>query len=225
MRCALSKILPLMGALLGGIGGVHASQTAPQPEMLDRIVARVENDIILLSEMQELAAYQQLLEGRAEPQDKLLRRLIEQWVVRSEAQSAQFPSPEAREVDAEMDQIRSRFATPQAYNERLAAVGLSPQVLRRLVEQQFYLARFLDYKFRPAVQVEDEAITKYYQDELVPALQARGQTAPPLDDVREQIRDLLTERGINERADSWFEETESRLQIEILPPPARKESP
>jgi hypothetical protein len=193
--------------------------------MLDRIVARVENDIILLSEMQELAAYQQFLEGRSEPQDQVLRRLIEQWVVRSEAQSAQFPSPEAREVDAEMDQIRSRFATPQAYNERLAAVGLSPQVLRRLVEQQFYLARFLDYKFRPAVQVEDEAITKYYQDELVPALQARGQTAPPLDDVREQIRDLLTERGINERADSWFEETESRLQIEILPPPARKESP
>jgi hypothetical protein len=186
---------------------------------VDRVVARIENDVILLSEVRELAAYQQLLEGRAEPEDQLLRALIEQWAVRSEAQSAQFPPPAAGEVEGEINRIQSRFPSPQAYRERLTALGLSSQAVRRMVEQQFYLARYLDYKFRPAVQVEEETISKYYQEELVPALQAKSQTAPPLDDVREQIRDLLIERGINERAASWFEETKSRLQIEIVPAP------
>jgi hypothetical protein len=201
-------------------GGAPASFAASAlPETVDRIVARIEGDIILLSEMRELAAYQQLVEGHAELEDELLRALIEQWVVRNEAQESQFPSPPAAEIDAESNRIQSSFPNPQAYRERLAALGMTPQSVRRMVQQQFYLARYLDYKFRPAVQIEDAAISKYYQDELTPALRARGQTPPPLDDLREQIREVLVQRGITERADGWFEETKSRLQIEIMPAP------
>lgn len=219
MRRAFCKTLPYVAAWLLSVGGAPAYSAAPWPELVDRIVARIENDIILLSEVRELAAYQQLLDGRAESQDQLLRALIEQWVVRTEAQAAQFPPPAAVEVDDQAGQIQSRFPTPQAYRERLAALGLPPQALRRIVQQQLYLAGYLDYKFRPAVQVEEQAISRYYQEELVPALQTKGQAALPLDDLREQIRELLIQRGISERADSWFEETKSRLQIEIAPAP------
>ena len=219
MRRAFPMLLVLLAA--GGIcaGSAAAFSAAPPPEMVDRIVARIEGDILLLSELRELAAYQQLLEGRAQPEDQLLRALIEQWVVHSEAQAAQFPSPAAAEIDAEASRIQSRFPNPQAYRERLATLPLSPQSLRRIIERQFYLARYLDYKFRPAVRVEDEDISNYYRDELAPALRTRGQTPPPLDDVREQIREVLVQRGINERADTWFEETKSRLQVEIVPAP------
>ena len=51
-------------------------------------------------------------------------------------------------------------------------------------------------------------------------LRARGQTAPPLDEVRERIREVLVQRGISERANTWFEDTKSRLQVEITPVPA-----
>jgi hypothetical protein len=225
MRCAFLMLLLLLAA--GGIcaGGAPAFSAAPSPELVDRIVARIEGDILLLSELRELAAYQQLLEGRAQPEDQLLRALIEQWVVRSEAQAAQFPSPAAAEIDAEASRIQNRFPNPQVYRERLAALPLSPQSLRRIIERQFYLARYLDYKFRPAVRVEDEDISNYYRDELAPALRTRGQTPPPLDGLREQIRELLVQRGINERAGTWFEETKSRLQIEIVPAPRAEGRP
>jgi len=225
MRRVFSMLLLWWAA--GGIcaAGAPAYSAAPSPELVDRIVARIEGDIILLSEVRELAAYQQLLEGRAQPEDQLLRALIEQWVVRSEAQAAQFPPPAAAVIDAEAVRIQSRFPSPQAYRERLAALNLSPQSLRHIVERQLYLARYLDYKFRPAVQVEEEDISKYYQDELAPALRTRGQTPPPLDDLREQIREVLVQRGINERADTWFEETKSRLQIEIVPAPRAESNP
>jgi hypothetical protein len=217
----MRRVLPIRLLLL--IAGcmcvlrAPASSAAQAPETVDRIVARIEGDIILLSEVRELAAYQQLLEGRSQPEDLLLRALIEQWVVRSEAQAAQFPPPTAAEIDAEAGRIQGRFPNPQAYRERLAALQLSPQLLRRMLEQQLYLARYLDYKFRPAVQASEEDISKYYQEELAPALRAKGQTPPPLDDLREQVREVLVQRGINERADTWFEETKSRLLIEILP--------
>lgn len=219
MRRAFRMLSVLLAAAGLCAAGALASFAAQAPETVDRIVARIEGDIILLSEVRELAAYQQLLEGRAQPEDQLLRALTEQWVVRSEAQAAQFPPPAAAEIDAEAGRIQSRFPNPQAYRDRLAALQLSPQSLRRIVEQQLYLARYLDYKFRPAVQVEEEDISRYYQEELAPALRAKGQTPPPLDELRDQVREVLVQRGINERADSWFEETKSRLQIEIVPAP------
>jgi hypothetical protein len=209
MRRACSILLILLAA-----GCLCAAET------VDRIVARVEGDIILLSEVRELAAYQQLVDGRSQPQDELIGALIEQWVVHSEAEESRYPSPPAADIDAEMSRIQGTFPNPQAYRDRLAAAGLTPQGLRRIVEQQFYLERYLDYKFRPAVQIGDEAIAKYYQDELTPTLRARGQMPPPLDDVRESIREVLVQRGINERANGWFEETKSRLQVEITPSPA-----
>jgi hypothetical protein len=209
MRRAGSILLTLLAA-----GCLCAAET------VDRIVARVEGDIILLSEVRELAAYQQLVDGHSQSQDELIGALIEQWVVRNEAEESRYPAPPATDIDAELSRIQGTFPSPQAYRDHLAAVGLTPQGLRRIVEQQFYLERYLDYKFRPAVQIGDEAIAKYYQDELTPALRARGQMPPPLDDVRESIREVLVQRGINERANSWFEETKSRLQVEITPPPA-----
>ena len=44
--------------------------------MVDRIVARVEHDIITLSEVRELGRYQQLVEGRVADDERLLTQLI-----------------------------------------------------------------------------------------------------------------------------------------------------
>jgi hypothetical protein len=191
------------------------SSAVRAPQVVDRIVARVEGDIVTLSDVRELAAYQQLLDGRAEPDDRVLGELIEQWVVHSEAAAAQFPVAAESEVNREVERIVGRFPSPQVYFDRLAAIGLTPEAVRRIVAGQIYLARYLDYKFRPTVQVDEDAIAKYYQEQLVPALAAKGQTAPPLEAVTGQIRELLVTQGINERAASWIEETKSRLKIEI----------
>jgi hypothetical protein len=220
MRRACSIPLTLLALVLGASGALASAQAEPAGETVDRIVARVEGDIILLSEVRELAAYQQLVDGRSQSQDELISALIEQWVVRSEAQEARFPAPPAADVDAEVSRLQSSFPTAQAFRDRLTAAGLTPPALRRIVERQLYLERYLDYKFRPAVQIDDAAIEDYYQSELAPALRARGQTPPPLDEVRERIREVLIQRGISVRANDWFDETKSRLQIEIMPPPA-----
>jgi hypothetical protein len=199
------------------LGGVAAG--APQAQVVDRIVAHVEDDIILLSEQRELAAYQQLVDGQAEPDDKLLSELIEQWVVNNEATQAHFPQPAASEVDREVGRIENSFPSPQAYAQRLTELGLTADAVRRMVTRQIYLARYLDYKFRPEVQVDDDAVAKYYNEQLAPQLKAKGQTAPPMDAVADEIREVLTQKGINDRAATWFDETKSRLRIEIEPAP------
>jgi hypothetical protein len=215
VRALSILVIVAVAGSLGASAVPFSPSEAAQGQTVDRIVARVEGDIILLSEMRELAAYQQLIDGHSQPLMELVNALVEQWVVRMEAQEASFPAVPAADVDAEVKRIQSTFADAQAYRERLVAAGLTAEALRRMVGQQLYLERYLDYKFRPAVQVSDEEIAKYYEDDLAPALRSRGETVPPLDQVTDRIREVLVQRGITEQANTWFDETKSRLQIEI----------
>jgi hypothetical protein len=198
-----------------GAGAVAAP--LPQTQIVDGIVVRIEDDIITLSELRELAAYQQLIDGRSQTNEELRSELIEQWVVDNEAITSRFPSPAQAEVDRETERVRHNFPDAAAYRQRLTAVGLTETALRQIITRQIYLARYLDYKFRSAVQVDDGAIASYYRDHLVPELQAKGQPAPALQDVSDQIRELLIEQGVNDRTASWFQETKPRLRIELEP--------
>ena len=205
----------LLASPLAGAPALAAP--AAQAEVVDRIVARVEDDIITLSEMRELAAYQQLVEGRAESNELLIQELIEQWAIRNEAQAAQFPQPSAAEVDRQVQQLAARFPSEQAYTQRLEALGLTARALRGLVTQQIYLTSYLDYRFRPAVDVTDDAIAQYYRETLAPALAAKQQTVPPLDAVTAQIREVLIAQAVSDRVAAWLDETKARLRIEIEP--------
>ena len=216
MRVASALLFGVSMAAFFAAAGT-AAQPGPQTQIVDGIVARIEDDIITLSELRELAAYQQLLDGHSQGNEELRSELIEQWVTHKEASAARFPLPAGAEVDREVGRVESNFHDAAAYQQRLSAVGLNPEAVRRIVTQQIYLARYLDYNFRSSIQVDDAAIANYYRDRLMPELQAKGQQAPPLTDVTNQIRELLIEQGVNDRTAAWFEETKSRLKIELEP--------
>ena len=192
-------------------------QSAQLAQIVDAIVVRIEDDIITLSELRELAAYQQFLDGRSQSNEEIRSELIEQWVVNNEATTTGFPLPAQAEVDRELSRVETSFSSPAVYQQRLGAVGLTAAAVRRIITRQIYLARYLDYKFRSSIQVDDAALADYYRDHLVPELHAKGQQAPPLTDVTEQIREVLIEQGVNERTAAWFDETKPRLKLELEP--------
>jgi hypothetical protein len=200
-----------------------AASAAPVPQamqtgrVVDRIVARIEDDIILESQVRELGAFQQLIEGHAESGDQLLSELIEQWVVQTEATASHFPQPAQSEVDRELARLTSGFSSLEAYSARLKELGLSPNEVRELLTRQIYVERYIDYKFRPSVQIEPADIEAYYQKELLPELAKKNQPAPAQADVEEQIREVLVQRKISDLTAKWLDDTKSRLKIELTP--------
>jgi len=112
--------LVLAGALLA-LGATYARSR----EMLDQIAARVESDIILLSEVRTLSRYQMLVDGKSESDDAILDRLIDQWIVRSEADTARFPHPADVEIAHGVEHLQASFASPEEYQARKKQSGLS----------------------------------------------------------------------------------------------------
>jgi hypothetical protein len=211
---ALSSALLFAAALLTAVSVpiVRAQQ------VVDRIVVRIEDDILTQSDLDQLAAYQKLVSGGTDSGDRLTQELIEQWIVNSEAEAAHFPAAPESEVTSDVAQIEQKFASLDAYHARLVELGLSSDDVHQMAGRQAYLERYLDSKFRDSVQIDPKQIETYYNEQLVPALQKKGQTAPPLSDVRDSIRELLTQQEINRLAAQWLDESKGRLRIEIVPP-------
>ncbi len=204
--CAL--LLPL---LMANAVGLLASQ-----EIVDRIAARVENDIILFSDVRALGRYQQFLDGKSESDAQILERLIDQWIVRTEANVSRFPQPSDAEIERSLERVRNSFRSTEEYEARRKQSGLSDAEIRVMVSAQLYLSNYLDSRFRAGVQIDPKTIEDFYEKSVVPRAKARGQEPPPLDAARDFIQEALVQRGINDQADRWLIESKARLRIEKL---------
>lgn len=223
--CAFSLVLLGLGANLSYAQIMPAPAETPASSPLGRpidgVAARIEDDVITESEVRELAAYQQLVDGKPKTRDEIMHLLFDQWMIRSEAAATKYAQPSSADVDRAYNEFVKQFPSVENFKQRCADAGLSEPALRRMIAEQLYLARFMDYRFRPAAQVTDQQVAEYYQNDFVPQLKARHADVPPLDDVEDTIREVLILRVIDERSTKWLDETRARLKIDLSPTEGR----
>jgi hypothetical protein len=198
------------------IGLLPAPGRTRAQEVIDRIVARVETEIILLSDVRQLSRYQAFLDGKPQSDADILNRLIDQWIVRSEASVARFPQPSDEDVNRSIERLKRSFSSPEEFQARQRQTGITDDEIRRFVRAQLYLSNYLDTRFRPAIQIDETAIEEFYKDRVVPRAESRKQTPPTLENARDFIQEALVQRAINEQADRWLKESRTRVRVEIM---------
>ena len=209
MRKRLTFAAFVLG-VLPGLGHVRAQ------EVVDRIVARVETEIILQSDVRQLSRYQAFLDGKPQSDADILDRLIDQWIVRSEAGVARFPQPSDEDVNRSIERLKRSFSSPEEFQTRQKQNGLTDDEIRRFVRAQLYLSNYLDSRFRPSIQIDEKAIEEFYHSRVVPRAESRNQTPPTLENARDFIQEALVQRAINEQADRWLKESRSRVRVETM---------
>lgn len=192
-----------------------AGGAPPGDVAIDGIAVHIEGDIITESELAELAAVQELLDGKSHSREDLANELVDQWVVKQEAESGRFPAPADAQVQAAFDRLAAQVPSKTVFETKLKDLGLDNEAVKRQLGRQLYLSSFIEYRFRPGIEISDKEVNEYYQTELTPALKKQNQTVPALAGVQTNIRELLTEREVNRRANEWIAEARSRLRIEI----------
>jgi len=206
-RVLISSII--LALLMGG-GDIVAQ------EVIDRVAARVENDIILVSDIRELAHYQMLIDGKSESDTQILDRLIDQWIVRNEAAVSRYPQPSDEDVQRSLARLKRTFSSAAEFEERRQQSGLSSEELLAIVKLQLYLRNYLDTRFRPSIQIEEKDMDEFYKTRVVPRAESRGQAPPTIEAAREFIQEALVQRAIDEQADRWLKESRARIRVENL---------
>jgi hypothetical protein len=211
--CSAGRSLPNPAGL---VAARPPANPRPSQEVIDRVAARVENDIILVSDVRVLARYQQLVDGKSESDAQILDRLVDQWIVRNEGETARFPRPSEDDVTRGVERVHQSFPSTAEYESRKKQIGLTDANIRDMVAGQLYLSNYLDSRFRPSVKIEPKDVEEFYDKAVIPRAQARGQAPPSLDAARDYIREALVQRGIDEQAERWLNESRGRVHVEKM---------
>ena len=189
-------------------------------EIIDQIAATVDNQVITTSEVDEAVRVAAFINGEQPDlspaaRRKMTDRLIEQILVLREMGLTRYPEPAASEIGEMMTQVKAGFTGDAAFQESLAAHKLSVQQLEKALRQQITLVRFIDLRFRPEVQVQDNDVQQYYETVFLPELRKKGvKPEPSFDDAQEQCEEELTAQLVDKRVDAWLAEARSRARIE-----------
>lgn len=190
-------------------------------EVVDQIAGVVEGEIVTLSDIRWLLRYK----GMSAPEDPaarrelhmtVLNRIIDQKLIANQAQQTPGIRITSEEVEAQLEAYRSRFANQEEFQERLEAMEISLPDLRDLIRRELAVWKFVQLRFEPFIIVLPQQIQTYYEEELVPRLEASGSPIPPLELVQEQIREILILERTNEAMDRWVTNARRRARVQIL---------
>jgi hypothetical protein len=216
MSCALGAAH--LAAQTDAARSDSAQADTGRAEPVDRVLAVVDEDPILDSEVTQIVELR-LVEPRPGEDSEALRRrvldqLIEQRLRFHEIDSFGFVELPTAEVEKGFAEIRGRFASEREFTAQLEKLGLEADSLRQLVARQLMVLTFVDERLGPRVFVDLEDIRAYYEATLVPEMKRRGAAVPPLQEVREQIRAVLKEERLNQEIETWTEELRRQADVE-----------
>jgi hypothetical protein len=193
-----------------------AAETAPK--LVDRILATVDGDPILLSDLERMVGLGIVRRNEGESDAALHRRVLDRLVDNRlrlhELDRFGYEQAPLEEIDRRYQRIRERFASEAEFRAELDRLGLDDTRLRLLVARQISILAYVEERLGPRVFVGVEDIRKYFDEELKPQLVARGEPVPPIESVRESIRSVLRERRMNEEIDRWTRDLRAKADIE-----------
>jgi hypothetical protein len=193
-------------------------------EMLDRVVASVGDTAITQRDVDQEYLFERFLDGKSpagEPDSEdtqaALNRLISQTLLTEQMRSPGRASKNgAKNAEETLKSVREKYPDEQSYRAALQSLGMTePQVLKRLEIYQRTL-QMINNRLRPMALPDPAEIEDYYKNIFVPEYTKQNAGAPPkLDQVREQIREILVQKKMNEQLDDWLKRLKASHRVTI----------
>lgn len=134
--------------LLLFVGLAAKAPRAATADVLDRVIAVANGDVILLSDVRAAQRLSLVEAAVAAGGDRtIVAALIDRALMLDEVNRYAPPEPQADAVAAAVQSVRARFASADAYTKVLAEVGLSEAQLTELLRQNLRIRAYLAQRF------------------------------------------------------------------------------
>jgi hypothetical protein len=207
----------IIALLLSVAIGLHAG------ELLDRIVATVNTQVILQSDWDDEIHFEAFMSGRkpedvtAEMRKAALDRLIDQDILRDQMHVADLKPAGAEAIKKQIEDLKSeqiREHPGQSWATTLSQYQLTDKVVEDHVAAELEQFQLVDLRFRPSIQVSAADVEKYYREQIVPKLPASDPSS--VNDAAPKIKEILIQEKINQLLNSWLDTLRSQAQIRVL---------
>lgn len=208
---------PLRRALALLALALPAALAAQDSVLVDRIVAVVDDDPILLSDLERAIGLGIVERLPGDTDETLERRALDQLIEHRlrfhEVDRFGFRQVPVSEIEAQVAEIRASFESDEQFHQRLAELDLDPTSLRQLVARQLSILAYVDERLGARIFVDLDDIQAYYEEELRPTMEEQGSPLPPLPEIRESIRYLLRQRRLTAEVERWTAELAAEADI------------
>lgn len=213
------------------VAAARAQSSPPAPVVLDRIVAVVNDQAILASDLDNEIRLS-ILEPRTstrtvETPGQALQRLISRTLIQQQIreEDSQAAQPSAQDVAARLAILRKELpacvhqscTSDAGWKQFLSSHGLTQQEVETYLKNRLAILHFIELRFRQGIRISHEEIETYYHDMLLPQYTA-GETAPPLDQVAPRIQEILLQQQVNALFSVWLDNLRKQGRVEVLDP-------
>lgn len=127
-------------------------------EIIDRIVAVVDRQVITLSDVTAALRFGFVQpEPGSDPMRSAIDQLIERQLMLTEVERYGPPEPSAATIEEAVKAVRARFGSPSQLATALAHSGMAEDQLRRRIRDDLRIRSYLDQRFAPVGQATDPA--------------------------------------------------------------------
>jgi hypothetical protein len=189
--------------------------------IVDRIVVTVDRDVITAAQVEEEVIVTEFIEHQ--PLDITLEKrrqaadhLVEQLLVMREMELSRYPKPTDADSVAYLAQLVNSYGGEAAFNAALARYSLNDQRLKQHLAFQITILRFLDYRFRPDVDVTDAEMQAAYEKEVANWRQKNKGEPPTLEQSRDALKKKIFDDDVENSFSTWLEETRKLVKVTYL---------
>src|ERR1700728_62367 len=159
---------------------VSGGSAAAQPGvLLDRLVAVVNGDVILESDVDEERRFSEVQPYRAtgvSTRDQVIGRLIDRTLILQQAALQPEDAVADKDLDAQMDRLRKDIPackeyhceTDEGWRRYLGDHGFTIAEFRARWLQRMQLLKFIEVRFRNGISISDAEIKDYYEKAMFP---------------------------------------------------------
>jgi hypothetical protein len=209
-----------------------SSESAEKPVQLDRVIAIVNGDVLLESDVREelrLAVLQPIsVPANQNTQVRAAQRLISRaLILRQMREQHQIDySVTDDEVRKSLDELRAEIpvckkmscATTEGWQAFLKANGLTQQEVEDRWRQRLEILKFIDARFGTSIRISRQDIQKYYQTTVAPTFEKMKQSPPTLESTAPRIREILLQQQVNSLLRDWLQNLREQGSVQILDP-------
>jgi hypothetical protein len=187
-------------------------------ENLDRIAVTIGQHVIAESELILDLRISAFLDGTSPDlsgaqKRKTADRLIDQYLVLTDAAATRAPLPSAADVEPVLAPIKARYGSQAEYQAALERAGITEAQLRDYLLAGLRMLRYTDLRFRGEVQISLDNLRDFYNN-LVAESQEKKQPPPAdFESSRDQVEKLLTDQRTMQALDRWLGVARNERQI------------
>jgi peptidyl-prolyl cis-trans isomerase SurA len=203
---------------------------AQQGVVLDRVVAVVNGDVILESDVDEERRFEDIQPYRRTANDRSRERTIERLIDRDLIlQQAELEPEDAisdKALDDQLTTLRKDIPDCKAYHcetdegwkKYLSDHGFTVEEFRERWRLRMQLLKFIEVRFRNGIKVSDAEIKEFYEKRMAPEYASRNVTPPKLDTISKRIEEVLLQQQVGALLVDWLKSLRVQGSVKIMNP-------